>query len=131
MKLKNDPLDYHPEVQGTYKLSAININGHPSWTSSTHAIWYILTSKQWVVGSLQSIGTNEGKFSGRQQDDNNFAMPCEQNCWAYLNIRSMDFDKPKGYGLFHNANDVNIQCTGNRGVILGKRLKPKSSKFFN
>ena len=110
--LKNGPLDRHPQVHGTYQLLAVTVNGHPSWTSSTHAIWYSIDSKQWVIGPFSSLGSVNGIFSGCEQDKN-YLMPCEQNGWMYRNYRFKEWQKPNGYGLLYNDNDINIQCRGN------------------
>ena len=67
--MKNGPLDVHPQVHGEYQLSAVPTNGHPSWTSSTHAIWYSIGSKQWVIGTFQAIGTDKSTFRGKKQAD--------------------------------------------------------------
>ena len=113
MTLKNGPLDVHPQVHGTYQLLKLTVNGHPSWTSSTHAIWYWPEAKQWVIGPFSCLGTTEGIFSGSVQEKN-YLMPCEQNSWQYRNSRfKSKWQKPNGYGLFYNANDINIQCRGN------------------
>ena len=108
--LKNGALDLHPKVHGTYELLAVTINGYPCWTSSTHAIWYGIISKQWRIGLFNEIGVTSD-FLGSSQDDNHFLMPCEENCWEYYNTRFNKWQNPKGYGLLYNANDINIQCT--------------------
>ena len=109
--LKNGPLDRHPQVHGTYQLLAVTVNGHPSWTSSTHAIWYSIDSKQWVIGPFLDLGKSTGDFLGKEQDDN-FLMPCEEDCWEYFNKRFQKWQRPNGYGLLFQSNDINIQCTG-------------------
>ena len=109
--LKNGPLDLHPQVHGTYQLLAVTVNGHPSWTSTTHAIWYSIRSNRWEIGLFNKIGAT-ADFRGSIQDNNHFLMPCEENCWMYYNKRFKEWKKPNGYGLFYNANDINIQCKG-------------------
>ena len=111
VSLKNGPLNLHLQVHGTYQLLAVTVNGNPSWTSSTHAIWYSIDYKHWLIGHFFELGTNNGIFSGKEQG-NAFAMPCEENCWMYYNKRFKEWKEPNGYGLFNNANDINIQCKG-------------------
>ena len=114
--MKNEALGLHPQVHGTYQLLAVTVNGHPSWTSSTHAIWYLEDSKHWVIGTFQDLGKKLFTFKGRNQHDEIFAMPCEENYWMYFNKRvtkwTEKWQKPNGYGLLYHANDINIQCTG-------------------
>ena len=110
--LKNGPLDLHPQVHDTYQLLEVTVNGHLCWTSSTHAIWYWPDSKQWLIGPFSMLGSVNCIFSGCEQE-NNYLMPCEQNGWMYRNYRFKEWQKPNGYGLFYNDNDINIQCRGN------------------
>ena len=53
--LKNEVLAHHGECQGTYELSA-SVNGNPSWTSQSKAIWYIQDGNTWEIGNLDNIG---------------------------------------------------------------------------
>jgi hypothetical protein len=116
VKLKNGPLDSHPEAQGRYQilLSDTDLNGKPIWYSDSCAIWYSVNEEKWVLGLLQNLGTKKGQyiFSGRSAADNSM-MPCEENFWSYHNMRYKEWQEPSGYGLLYNLNDINIQCTGN------------------
>jgi len=47
------------DSQGTYELSAI-VNGKPSWTSLSKAIWYSQVDNDWEIGNLNDIGKNVG-----------------------------------------------------------------------
>ena len=52
-------LTHHGECQGTYEMST-SVNGKPSWTSQSKAIWYIQNCNMWVIGPLSSIGKPNG-----------------------------------------------------------------------
>ena len=116
MKLENEPLDSHPEAQGTYLLSSVDGNEKPMWVSDSCAIWYNVHDRKWVLGLLKNLGTNRGyDFVGRSNQDN-LLMPCEENFWRHHNMRYKEWQEPSGYGLRYDLNSINIQCTGN--VIL-------------
>ena len=55
-------LAHHGECQGTYELSA-SVNGKPSWTSQSTAIWGMQNSNMWIIGNLDKIGTYMGTIS--------------------------------------------------------------------
>ena len=38
------------------------VNGKPSWTLNSEAIWYNQDLNIWVVGNLNQIGTTKGHF---------------------------------------------------------------------
>merc|ERR1711971_1139581 len=57
--LKNEVLTHHGEYQGTYEMST-SVNGKPSWTSQSKAIWYIQNRNMWVIGHLRNIGKPNG-----------------------------------------------------------------------
>ena len=58
VKLNNEPLDSHPEAQGTYRLAQVKLNEKPMWMSESHVIWYNINKEQWVLGLLQNRGSN-------------------------------------------------------------------------
>jgi hypothetical protein len=47
------------KYQGAYELSA-SVNGKPSWTSQSTAIWYIQDGNTWEIGNLNDIGKPMG-----------------------------------------------------------------------
>ena len=54
--MKNDVLAHHGTFEGTYELST-TVNGHPSWISSTSAIWSNPKFPDWwMIGKLDDIG---------------------------------------------------------------------------
>ena len=56
--LKNGALDSQRSMQGIYLISD-QINGKPSWTSVSNAIWYSL-SFGWLIGPQYVIGEDLG-----------------------------------------------------------------------
>ena len=68
--------------EGIYYNSSI-VNGKPSWTSISQAIWYDQQYNDWNIGSLDDIGSST---SGIYSDDGNlcpFHLPSEM--WKYSN----------------------------------------------
>ena len=57
--LKNEVLTNHGQFQGIYEISA-PVNGKPSWTSQSSAIWYIPDYNMWTIGNLNDIGKSFG-----------------------------------------------------------------------
>ena len=49
------------KYQGAYELSAL-VNGKPSWTSQSTAIWYIQDGNTWEIGNLNDIGKPLGNI---------------------------------------------------------------------
>ena len=55
--LKNNALESQNSRQGIFKPSS-TVNGRPSWTSASQAIWYMQNNnKKWHIGALDKIGT--------------------------------------------------------------------------
>ena len=58
--MKNDILVHQGTFEGTYELST-PVNGHPSWISSTNAIWSDPEYPDWwLIGKLDDIGQIAG-----------------------------------------------------------------------
>ena len=55
--LKNNILIQQGDLKGTYQKSQM-INGRNSWKTASSAIWYSSKIKDWVIGSLENIGTS-------------------------------------------------------------------------
>ena len=54
ISLKNDVLVHQEIFEGTYEMST-PVNGHPSWISSTNAIWSNPDNPtNWVIGKLDN-----------------------------------------------------------------------------
>ena len=90
-------------LQGIYKISATVVNGKPSWTSKSKAIWYIREKKHWLIGNLDDLGDNLAfifainEYSGL--DD-------QRNEWKYWDGRG-----------WKSAKDINVQCLGNFTIL--------------
>ena len=100
MTLKNEVLTHHGEYQGTYELSE-SVNGKPSWTSQSTAIWYSQHPKIWVIGNLNDIGQISGTIFRKDllpRAKENFAV-----CLCHGKI---------------DTNDFNIECIATKGTNL-------------
>ena len=81
VELRNEVLELHGELEGTYQLSDM-VNGKPSWTSEKFAIWYLPNPKKWCIGDLGEIGTDYGlRIVGRMNDAPE--MPYDTKSWLY------------------------------------------------
>ena len=76
LSLKNDVLFHLPNFEGTYEMSTV-VNGHPSWISSTNAIWSNPDNPtNWVIEKLDRIRENKiyilakRMFFGQEKIDN-------------------------------------------------------------
>ena len=95
--LKNGALASQGSLQGIYQISDL-VNGQPSWTSNSHAIWYSL-DYGWLIGNLDDIGENICFIYGADDygglDDTN-------NQWNYWDGSNW---------ISAGANEININCT--------------------
>ena len=98
LTLKNGALASQGSLQGMYQISD-PINGKPSWTTHSLAIWY--WQGYWNIGYLSNIGTNTvGMFAS----DDYEGLDDDNNQWKY-HVGS-DY-------VLAGANDVSITCTSN------------------
>ena len=95
--MKNGALASHESLQGIYQISDL-VNGQPSWTSNSHAIWYSLDSYSWLIGNLDGIGENYCYIYGH--DNNNGGL--DNNQWNYWDGSAW---------IPASANDIFINCT--------------------
>ena len=94
-------------MQGIYQRAG-KVNGKTSWISTTNnnALWYgALPANDWMIGSLDDLGSN---FAGISSRENQGISSCPYNvpndAWMYSN---------NGWKIA-DANDVSIKClTGN------------------
>ena len=95
-------LTHHGECQGTYETSAL-VNGKPSWTSQSTAIWYIQVGNTWEIGNLNNIGKPLGNIytTGTLFGAN------ENGKW-----NSLIEKKWKKLG----TNDFSIECIARKGI---------------
>ena len=49
------------QCQGTYEKSA-SVNGKPSWTSQSKALWYNPIGDKWMIGNQKNTGTRRGSM---------------------------------------------------------------------
>ena len=81
--LKNNALALHILKPGTYNLSS-TINGKPSWTSESQAIWFIPQWNQWAIGPIDSLGTTRtGILSNHYGKD-----PQHVGSWDYYDMET-------------------------------------------
>jgi len=93
--LKNNTLASQSSKQGTYNISK-TINDKPSWTSESHAIWFIPQWNQWAIGPIDSLGTtNRGIGSSQYNKD-----PQNVVSWDYL----------KEGGWLSADDDIIVKC---------------------
>ena len=83
--------------KGIYHISSI-VNGKPSWTSTSNAIWY--TQGHWLLGPLEFIGQFLGSIYSSFGSQCPYDLPSEM--WFYWN----------GYGwLSAEADEINVDCS--------------------
>ena len=66
--LKNKALKSRSYLQGIYQPSS-TVNGRPSWTTASSAIWYIPKFKEWAIGTLDNIGTPYKGIKSEEVDE--------------------------------------------------------------
>ena len=105
ISLKNNALAQSSK-QGIYQRAG-QVNGKTSWISSSNnnALWYNPPSEDWLIGSLDDLGSSTG---GIATNGNQGISSCPYNvpndAWEYWN---------NGWNIA-DANDVSIEClTGN------------------
>ena len=104
LSLKNDVLFHLPNFEGTYEMSTV-INGHPSWISSTNAIWSNPDHPtNWVIGKLEAIGTNFGYIHAYGM----FFGPKKTDMWSFRYRIELTLNKM-------NKNDVIVECLFEKG----------------
>ena len=103
VSLANEALAEQSSTQGTYQLSE-QINGKPSWKSSTNAIWYYPGNKGWLIGHVSEIG---GSTAWICSIDTEYDCPqlVPKDKWNYVD--GLEWKKA-------GSNDVSLQCTGKK-----------------
>ena len=95
-------LAHHGECHGTYELSAL-VNGKPSWTSHSKAIWYSQVDNDWEIGNLNDIGKNVGVIYTRGM----LLTANENGKWSY---------KHENKWKKLDTNDFSIECVVRKGT---------------
>ena len=95
-------LTHRGEYQGIYDISE-SVNGKPSWTSQSTAIWYIQDGNTWEIGNLNDIGKPMGAIytTGILLGAN------ENDKWIYSDgkmWKKLD------------TNDIVIECIARKGI---------------
>ena len=94
--LKNNVLASHILKPGTYNLSS-TINGKPSWTSESQAIWFIPQWNQWAIGPIDSLGTTTRGIRSSQYSKD----PQNVVSWDYSDMES---------GWWSADDDIIVEC---------------------
>ena len=108
ISLKNDALLHQSSRQGIYQRAG-KVNGKTSWISSSNtALWYNSASDDWMIGSVDNLGTNTGGISSTgAQGRSSCPYNVPNDAWQYANYDI-------GSWIVAGANDVSIEClTGN------------------
>ena len=88
--LKNKALESRSYLQGIYQPSS-TVNGRPSWTSVSSAIWYIPKFKEWAIGTLDNIGTPYKGIKSEEVDE--LVDPQNVVSWQYYTGSEWKNDK--------------------------------------
>ena len=70
-------------LQGDYQIST-QLNGKPSWTKNTYAIYYV-SRGFWIFGTLESIG---GEFAWIYARNDFSGLTDSKNTWLFYNGNS-------------------------------------------
>ena len=106
ISLKNGALLHQSAYQGIYQRAG-KVNGKTSWISSSNtALWYNAQHNDWLLGSVDTLGTNFGSISSKgAQGRSSCPYHVRNYAWMYWN----------NDWIIANANDISIEClTGNR-----------------
>ena len=88
--------------QGIYRHNSSFVNGKPSWTLNSSAIWYVIEYNVWAIGNLEDIGTAIGAIiSGDSTFWCPFDMPSEY--WKYYYMSAW---------INAGGNGIKIECLG-------------------
>jgi len=90
--------------QGTYERSGL-VNGKPSWTTDSQAIWYVPESKFWCIGALSTIGTDFCGVSSAIGINDHFL-----NCVYGVPKHFWEFHAVVGGWTNAGPNDVKVNC---------------------
>ena len=98
---RNNALLQQSSRQGIYQRAG-NVNGKTSWISSTgQALWYHPAYSDWMIGSLNYLGTGTRAISSiGNQGISSCPYNVANDVWEYWND---DW-------IIADANDVSIQC---------------------
>ena len=107
ISLKNDALLHHSSEQGIYQRAG-KVNGKTSWisTNNNNALWYDPAGEDWLIGSVDDLGTSLGGISSNgAQGRSSCPYNVPNDAWEYVDDNGW---------IIADANDVSIEClTGN------------------
>ena len=106
ISLKNGALLHQSSREGIYQRAG-KVNGKTSWISSSNtALWYNPASDDWMIGSVENLGTDTGSIASTgDQGRSSCPYNVPNDAWQY----GLD-----GSWNIADANDVSIEClTGN------------------
>ena len=110
ISLKNGALLYQSGFQGIYQRAG-KVNGKTSWISSSNtALWYNAGSDDWMIGSVDNLGSGTGGISSTgAQGRSSCPYDVPNYAWEYWN---------NGW-IIADANDVSIEClSGNHSFLV-------------
>ena len=101
ISLKNGALLHQSPIQGIYQRAG-KVNGKTSWISSSgHALWYYPGYSDWMISSLDYLGTGtRGISSTGNQGISSCPYNVADDVWEYWD---------DGW-IIADANDVSIEC---------------------
>ena len=102
ISFKNDALLRQSDKQGIYQRAG-KVNGKTSWISSSNtALWYIATSVDWIIGSVDDLGTYTGGITPTgNQGISSCPYDVANDDWEYWN---------NNVWIIPDANDINVEC---------------------
>jgi hypothetical protein len=108
--LKNAALAKQGSRQGSYQRGQI-VNGKPSWTSTSNAIWYNVLSKDWGIGRIEKIGTSTvGIASDGDQGFSSCPFTVPNGKWKYSDGTRKFVVAPSG--------DISVKCVSGNDRLL-------------
>ena len=100
VKLKNDAFTQQKSWQGTYQSSS-TVNGRPSWTSKSQAMWYVPQFKDYRIGHLKDIGSTNGGIATSENDE--LIDPQHAVSWKY-------YKGDDGWVSSTKENEIIVEC---------------------
>ena len=102
ISLNNGALLHQSSREGIYQRAG-KVNGKTSWISSSNtALWYNAGSDDWMIGSVDNLGSDTGGISSTgNQGQSSCPFNVPNNAWKYGGNNGW---------VIADANDVNIEC---------------------
>ena len=106
VELKHNALEAQRNKEGTYSLSSL-VNGQPSWTSESCGcgIWYVEGIDRWLIGSLESIGEENGEIHSDPKRTKQTEYPFNIMNWKY-------YTEEDGWMPSNGKDEIIIECIG-------------------